>query len=48
MLKSDERDDASTETTKFSEAVMMATALVASLFSYVLLAEAFLDLSTLG
>ena len=46
MMKFEER--ASTETTKLAEAVMIATALVASLFSYVLVAEAFLDVSTLG
>ena len=38
----------STETTKLTEAVMIGAALIASLFSYVLMAEAFLDLSTLG
>ena len=47
MMKFEEKR-ASTETTKLTEAVMIATALVASLFSYILMAEAFLDLSTLG
>ena len=43
-----ETSKASTETTTFADALMIGIAVVASLFSYALVAKGFVDLSTLG
>jgi hypothetical protein len=41
-------DDASTETTTFTEALLIAIALIGSLLDFGFVARAFLDLSALG